>query len=70
MPSASKLDEISSSPGSLSLIGIDKSLSLLSACCVSWLSRRLLGIQSQASTGRGTLCGSVDMIPGDVGGSE
>ena len=35
MLSASKLDEISSSPGSLSLKGIDKRLLLLSACCVS-----------------------------------
>ena len=35
MLSASKLDEISSSPGLLSLKGIDKSLLPLSACCVS-----------------------------------
>ena len=35
MLSASKLDEISSGPGSLSLKGIDKRLLLLSACCVS-----------------------------------
>ena len=35
MLSASKLDEISSSPGSLSLKGIDTRLLLLSACCVS-----------------------------------
>ena len=69
MLSASKLEEISSSPGSLSLKGMDKRLLLLSACWVSWLSRRLLGIQAQASTGRGTACGSVNMIPGDVRGS-
>ena len=66
---ASKLDEISSSPSSLSLKGMDKRLLLLSACCVSGLSRRLLGIQAQASTGWGTPCRSVDMAPGDVGGS-
>ena len=69
MLSTSKLDEISSNRGSLSLKGMDKRLLLLSECFVSGLSRRLLGIQALASTGRGTPCRSVDMTLGDVGGS-
>ena len=54
MLSASKLDEKSSSPSSLSLKGMDKKLLLLSAYCVSGLSRRLLDIPARAFTGRET----------------
>ena len=67
MLSASKLDKISPSPGSLSLKGIDKRLLLLSACIM--IVQKTIRHPSPGFHGRGTPCGSVDTIPGDVGGS-
>ena len=37
--------------------------------CIMIVQKTVLGIQAQASTDRGTPCGSVDMIPGDIGSS-